>query len=238
MRSSENHKRGSSPGSMGSIRRSSMRRWAFVGLVSAVIGANVPEPVGALDDYPMYDGFFVGDEILITPVTRAERAAMKEVDTALGLFGSKVDDERIRKALVAANEKASGMKPEEFLALDTRWRGGKDVDAIVKSVLEAECSEVLRSFRTTFRDFVMILVTDAVGVAVCATDRPPAYLFSGRSWWKKTFLDPGSESWAGSEGVKQPRTGEHRAAVFAPVVDPDTGAKLGVGVAIVKAGFD
>jgi hypothetical protein len=96
------------------------------------------------------------------------------------------------------------------------------------------CSDVLRRFRDTYGQFASILVTDAKGVVVCATARPETYYYGSQSWWRTVVDAPGNAPRASAPVREISGLGAPTQTIYAPVVDPDTGAKLGIGRAIYK----
>jgi hypothetical protein len=173
---------------------------------------------------------------VIEPLSSGARQATGDLGDAMALFAAKVDDPRIQSALAASNRKTSAMKTDAIVALDVKWKEEADGGEMGSSVLSADCSDVLRNFSDTFRQFESLIVTDAAGVLVCASEKPEAYFFGNQDWWVQTMKAPAGRAAASATAAIRPGSVPTQ-ALYAPVVDPDNGTTLGVARAIYASGL-
>jgi hypothetical protein len=171
----------------------------------------------------------------IVPLSLGDRELVGELADALSLFGGKVENADVRAAVAKSNTKTASMKPAELSSLSERWAKSADSAEMVTAVLAAPCSEVLRKFRETFQDFGVMLVTDRSGVVVCATERTDRYSFGGETWLK-TVLEPTAGDGAMGAPIRGQSAGaEPQTPILVPVSNPETGERIGVGLAMVDA---
>jgi len=196
--------------------------------------------IGSASAEPMQFDHETGEVVVggeVEPLSSGEREATGDLGDAMGLFGAKVDDPAIQSALAASNTRTSRMTDQELVALDVKWKEEAAGGAMSRSVTQVECSQVLRDFGMVFRQFGQMLVADAKGVVVCATEKPESYFFGNESWFRQTMKAAEGETEASGQVAERPPPGAPTMPLYAPVVDPDSGKTLGVGRAIFKTGL-
>jgi hypothetical protein len=181
------------------------------------------------------EGRWQVEVVEIVPLSLGDRELVGELADALSLFGGKVENAEIRSAVAKSNAKTASMTPGELTALSERWTKSTNSAEMVTAVLTAPCSEVLRKFRETFQDFGLMLVTDRAGVVVCETERTDRFSFGGEPWLKTVLNPTGADGAMGAPIRPKAEGAEPRTPILVPVSDPDTGERIGVGLALVDA---
>lgn len=181
------------------------------------------------------EGAFSIEIIEIKPLSAGDRELAEELRDALALFGGKVENETIQAAAVASNAKTAHASAAELAALASRWAKSEDTAPMVKDLLAAPCSDILRKFRETSPQFSLMLVMDRAGIVVCATERTADYCFATAHWWKRMAEGRDPDGAMGSPVASPTGDRERQTPILVPVIDPQTGDKLGVGLALVGA---
>src|SRR5690606_2655986 len=80
-------------------------------------------------------------------------------------------------------------------AVERLWPGLGTDDPRLKPILKNELATELHRFRTLNPLYSEILVTDASGVVVAATNKTSDYIQSDEAWWQKARNLPARAAW-------------------------------------------
>lgn len=163
-----------------------------------------------------------------------ERAS--EVKTVLekktALVEELAGDERILAAVRAANAERSRLSNRDIASMDTRWKAAEATVDFVKPFLTSPCARALGAFQEAHDEFPEILVTDARGLIVAATNKSSDFLQADEAWWVETFKRGGRGGWTGPIEYDE-STGSEAISVYVPLID----AKDAV-IGVIKAVCD
>lgn len=97
----------------------------------------------------------------------------------------------VSDAVNARNDFYEGQTPQEVAAanlqLSRQWQTAEATDRLVLSVMNNSTSQQLLAFQQTFPDHTRILLADANGALVAASQRPDIFDFSNEEWWQNTL---------------------------------------------------
>jgi hypothetical protein len=164
----------------------------------------------------------------LRPEVRRSLAQGFERDTAL--LTAKFQEPEVLEALRAANRR-SPPTGNEIFRLEDEWEDADVSDPLVASLLEAECSRSLQSFRESFSQFAEVFVTDQSGRNACLSNKTSDYYQADEDWWKATY-----ESRRSSHGQLEYDASAKVVAIsiYVPVIDPKTGLVIGVGKGVLN----
>lgn len=108
-----------------------------------------------------------------------------------------------------------------------RWAGGNSQDGIVRSAMDGQLAYSLRQFSEVFQGNKELIMTDAYGAVIAATDLTPTYDFSNAEWWKNAYNGGRGSVYVGQPEF-DPMIQDHGVRVALPIYAP--GRQRAVGV--------
>lgn len=112
-------------------------------------------------------------------------------------------------------------------AIERMWPELEASDPRLRPILENELAAELRRFRTLNPLYREVLVTDASGVVVAATNKTSDYIQSDEEWWQKARNLPPRATWL--QGITYDQSAKiHSLDVALALRDSRTGALVGV----------
>ena len=148
------------------------------------------------------------------------------LDKKLRLVEQLATQDRILVAVRQANDENSGLTASEIDERDLRWRASEGIDAFIKPFLTNECADALIEFQEDHDAFPELLVTDARGLIVAASNKCSDYLQADERWWTETVRGGRGRSHIGSIEYDDSARSE-AISVYAPILDPETGQAIG-----------
>ncbi len=135
-------------------------------------------------------------------------------------------DARILSAVRAANAERSRLSNRDIASMDTRWKAAEATVDFVKPFLTSPCARALGAFQEAHDEFPEILVTDARGLIVAATNKSSDFLQADEAWWVETFKRGRQGGRTGPIEYDE-STGSEAISVYVPLVDAED-AVIGV----------
>ena len=135
-------------------------------------------------------------------------------------------DARILSAVRAANAERGRLSDREIASMDTRWQAAEATADFVKPFLTGPYARALGAFQEAHDEFPEILVTDARGLIVAATNKSSDFLQADEAWWVETFKRGRQGGRTGPIEYDE-STGSEAISVYVPLVDAED-AVIGV----------
>jgi anti-anti-sigma regulatory factor/HAMP domain-containing protein len=187
---------------------------AAVGIASSMVSSNAlimamgNRLAARADEEARLLGVFVGQQATSLQILALDQSTQAAV--SLGNLQYPPSESSIRSRLAEA---------------EAAWMAATPDSVIVRSrVAESVVGRNLRYYRTLAPDNVELLVTDAFGGLVAATDRTSDYDQSDEAWWQAARR---GESYIGQPAFDE--SSKTMAIIFAvPVINPGDGAVIGV----------
>lgn len=76
---------------------------------------------------------------------------------------------------------------EEIIQLDQEWISSPNQASLIQNVLTNETANKLREFRNMFPDHAALILTDAYGATIAATNRTTGFYHADEDWWKLAY---------------------------------------------------
>ncbi|MBK9053625.1 MAG: GAF domain-containing protein [Chloroflexi bacterium] len=108
----------------------------------------------------------------------------KQADTLQALSVNRVLQEQLEQLA-----ELPAPTPTERAAQEQAWQQGSSNDPLVKVILENESSAELLRFRNTFPDNQQMLITDAQGYVIAATNQTPDLQHADEAWWQASYRE-------------------------------------------------
>ena len=115
----------------------------------------------------------------------AEEAPQKIKNLAQSKLAGYGKDPVIVKAVAAEN--AKGKTLDQIKSMDKLWQNTPGIDDFMKSIMEDECGQYLRSIQNSASYYAEIFVMDNQGANVAMTDKTSDYWQGDEAKFKKSF---------------------------------------------------
>jgi len=158
-------------------------------------------------------------------------AFSKEVQAVIqqktGLIEQLVAQERVVSAVRAANQENASLTEPDIRSFDARWQATEGLDETIKPYLTNDCALALVEFQETNDAFPELLVTDARGLLVAATNKSSDYLQADEPWWVEAFDEGRGRSHTGP--IEYDASARSEAiSIYVPILDDESGQAIGV----------
>lgn len=108
----------------------------------------------------------------------------KQADTLQALSVNRVLQEQLEQLAALPAPTTT-----ERQAQEQAWQQSNHTDPLVKAILENESSAELLRFRNTFPDNRQMLLTDAQGYLIAATNQTATLLYADEPWWQAAYRE-------------------------------------------------